>query len=179
MKKKRFSLRRGKNGKYAKCPTVGELKLIGKEHGPLLSALYSRGGGMDGGLANYSLHRAENGEGFVFEKSECAHYGLPTSVAVYRVGEDRIKALHAYACEYALDAWEDLPDSEDFVLDAPSEMIGISFNDSDFGGSRFEYYSISFECVLPEGGRAILNGFIDLLLACAAEEALIRSYTEE
>ena len=163
----------------SKKTTIEQLKKIKSEHGELLSVSFHRGGGMNGDSFSQTIERNKEGQVVLTVKNSPEHW-IPLRVWEYLIeDEDVFAKLRAYSDEYNLPAWKDFPfDDEMIALDAPSSSIGLVFNDEEYGGWKREYYSISYENVVPEGGYDVLNGFVSLIGSYAKKENLIRTYLE-
>ncbi|MBQ2657819.1 MAG: hypothetical protein IJF87_04535 [Erysipelotrichaceae bacterium] len=163
----------------SKKTTIEQLKKIKSEHGELLCVSFHRGGGMNGDNFSQTIERNKEGQ-IVLTVKESPEHWIPLRVWEYLIeDEDVFAKLRAYSDEYNLPAWKDLPfDEENIALDAPSSSIGLIFNDEEYGGWRREYYTISYENVIPEGGYDVLNGFVSLIGSYAKKENLIRTYLE-
>ena len=163
----------------SKKTTIEQLKKIKSEHGELLSVSFHRGGGMNGDNFSQTIERNKEGQIILTVKESPEHW-IPLRVWEYLIeDEDVFVKLRSYSDEYNLPAWKDLPfDEENIALDAPSSSIGLIFNDEEYGGWKREYYTISYENVIPEGGYDVLNGFVSLIGSYAKKENLIRTYLE-
>ena len=151
-------------GKLKKDITLEELLSIDYDHGTLLSAEFSTGGGMNGEHYSYTVSREKDGRVILEKKSSSAHY-IPLRVYRYEADESVLTALQEYIDRYHLPVWKDLPfDEEMMALDAPTTWIRLTLEDEkSFSGRSF--YGISYDNVVPEGGYKILNGFRDLLMS--------------
>lgn len=154
--------------------TLEDLYKIKTEHGPLTSASYYKGGGMNGDTYCVELSQ-KNDEAVVTVKISAAHW-IPVRVYEYRAAGDAFTRTREYIDQYNLSAWKDLPfDQEHAALDAPSSSIEMRFDDRELTG-RTSYVSVSYESMIPDGGMEILNGFTDLLYGFYTADDLIETY---
>lgn len=163
----------------SKRTTIEQLKKIKSEHGELLSVSYHHGGGMNGDTFSQTIERNKEGQVILTVKESSEHW-IPLRVWEYLIEDENVfTKLRDYIDEYNLPAWKDLPfDEEHIALDAPSSSIGLVFNDEEYGGWKREYYSVSYENVIPKGGYDVLNGFVSLIGSYAKKENLIQTYLD-
>ena len=153
-------------------------KLLGEktEHGELLSCGYSNSGDMNGNVDSAELKRQENGS-LILKTQYSPSHDIPIEVKEYRADEDALDKLRTIIDEYNLSAWERLPRSDYFALDAATKRIYMAFDDSASGGSRYESCSVDYDFMLPDKGYDILKKFTDCLFSWETEDRLIRTYT--
>ena len=165
-----------KNGKLRKDITVEEILEIEAEHGDLLSASYSRGGGMEGDVYSLTVGKEDDGRVYGEVRTSPAHY-IPVRVYRYQPDPKILDELKEYADRYHLSVWEDLPSNDVYAMDASSSSVSLIYDDSAIGGSEYEIYGISYDDMIPKGGMEILEGFTGLL-GDAVKGDLIDTYLE-
>ncbi len=157
-------------GKLRSDITLKEILEIEAEHGELLSAGYSSGGGMEGDTYSLTVGKEEDGSVFAEVRTSPAHY-IPVRVFRYDADPELFRELKDYADTNHLSVWSDLPyDDSMMAMDAPSSGITLIYDDSVRGASEYEIYGISYDNVIPEGGMDILKGFTDLLNKAVKED---------
>jgi len=167
------------NGKFRKDITLKQLQMQKAEHGPLTEASCMHGGGMEGGTDSILLSRDENGAPLIMTRSSPNHY-LPLIVKTYTAEESLFVSLRDLIDRYNLSVWGDLPFNDEMIaLDAPSTLIQMTFDDSDLSGNKHAYISISYDNVIPEGGREVLNQFAAVLRSGADPDHLKEEFFED
>ena len=163
------------NHKFRKDITLKELQSVEVSHGPLTGVQYSHGGGMQGDTNLIELYRGSDGRAMI-RTSHAMEHSFSLIEKEYTADEQLFDALRERIDRNNLSVWEDLPfDEEHIVLDGPSTLIGMYFDDSETGGYRREYCRISYDNVIPENGYEILNEFVETLRSGIHEENLISS----
>lgn len=166
-----------KNGKLKKNITLKQLLSMKTDVGRLISVSYSCGGGMNG--ERNSIELTDDGEGPIIRTLKSGSAWLPARVHEYKAPENAFQIAGDYIVKYNLPRWSDLPLNEDFIaLDAPSRTISFAFDNESIGGSMRDYYSVSFDDAIPDGGFSILNGFVKLLSSFVDPSSLIQTYLE-
>ena len=163
--------------KLSKNTTLEKLYSLKVEHGELKEISYSHGGGMLGDTYQISI---ENKDGKLVGKviESGAHY-IPNRVYEYEVNEDSLIKAREYIDKYNLSVWDALPFNDDeIVLDGPSSSIRLAFDDSSVGGYKHATYNISYENVIPKGGREILNGFVELISSNIKQDNYLKTYLD-
>ena len=125
--------------------TLDSLLAMEAKHQRLLSLAYYEGGGMEDGSEAFEFSLSE---GKTILKKEIRKADL-TRTYIYEGEESLFEALEAYVSKYNLSVWDELPESEEFALDAPSRIYTLTYKD---GKTR-----IDLDDAFPEGGRAIIN----------------------
>ena len=127
----------------------------------LLACGYSSGGGMNGGHCFANL-RAENGK--VTLKLERLEYnGAREKKTTKRHQEDLLQKINALVTEADVKRMAEAPETEHFLLDAPSSSLSFTFFDSEDPYGRM--YSVSFEREQSTEDLAVMRQIADLLLA--------------
>ncbi len=163
--------------KFRKDITLKQLRSVESRHGDLIGVRYSHGGGMNGDTDTTELFRDENGKA-VIRKSTAAFHSFPLLVREYSADDAAFDDLRTLIDRDNLSVWKDLPASEYIVYDAPSTHITMIFDDSQIGGSWYESCTVSFDDVIPEGGRDILRNFTSSLFSYISPDRKIREYFE-
>ncbi|MBO4879808.1 MAG: hypothetical protein J5544_06070 [Clostridia bacterium] len=165
-------------GKLKKKVTLEQLRSFCVPHGELTAVIYSHGGGMNGDRFVLSLsHDRKRGGEPILRKESSPDNEIPLRVHLYSAEEELFSRLRRLIDENNLTAWKDLPFDEEMVaLDAPSTSISLTFNDLAVGGEKYEYCTISYENVVPDGGFVVLREFVALLSEAAREENLIETF---
>ena len=127
----------------------------------LLACGYSSGGGMNGGHCFANL-RGENGK--VTLKIERLEYnGAREKKTTKRHREALLQEINALVTEADVKRMAEAPESELFLLDAPSSSLSFTFFDSKDPYGRS--YSVHFDREQSEEDLALLRQIADLLLA--------------
>lgn len=163
--------------KLNKNITLEKLYKIKTNHGELKGVSYSSGGSMLGERYEISIKYADGS--LIGRKRVSGAHWIPIRVYEYEVEESALNHLKEYIDKYNLTVWDRLPyDDEMVVLDGPSHNIRLSYDDSAVGGSKYESFDISYENVIPENGREVLDDFVKLISNEFKEDKLIGTYLE-
>lgn len=162
---------------FSKKVTLSQLKKVTVEHGPLVEAGISTGGGMLGDSDSSSLGLESDGQ-IIYTSETSPMHNIPIRGYRYLVKDQTIlDRLGEYIKENNLSVWDKLPFDDEFIaLDAPSTSIKMIFNDEAVGGSKRSYHRISYDNVIPEGGSKILEGFNDLYYGALKDIELLETY---
>lgn len=163
--------------KFSKKVTLSQLKKVTVEHGPLIEADISTGGGMLGDSDSSSLTLESDGQIYYTSEASPMH-NIPIRGYRYLVKDQTIlDRLGEYIRENNLSVWDKLPFDDEFIaLDAPSTTIRMIFNDESVGGKRRSSHRISYDNVIPEGGSAILKGFNEMFYEALKSTELLETY---
>ena len=162
---------------FSKKVTLSQLKKVTVEHGPLIEAGFSTGGGMLGDSNSSSLRLETDGQ-IIYTSEASPMHNIPIRGYRYLVKDQTIlDRLNEYIKENNLSVWDKLPFDEEFIaLDAPSTSIRMIFNDETVGGYKRSSHTISYDNVIPEGGSRILKGFNDLYYEALTDIELLETY---
>lgn len=162
--------------KFRKDITLDELRSVEVSHGPLMGVEYSHGGGMQGDTYYLELYRGPD-ESPAIRTTRAAEHSFSLIVEEYRADPQAFDALREKIDSDNLSVWSDLPFEDEFIaLDAPSTAIKLIFDDTEYGGGARSSSWISYENVIPEGGRPILNDFAAQLKSYIHKEDLLDAY---
>ncbi len=142
--------------------TVESLKKKSMDLGDLIAVSYSYGGGMEGEHESFTLEIVDGCGDLTV--SESPYHSIATVVRSYNVDAEQVNEISEYVSEYNLAAWGDLPQSEYIAMDAPTRSYRVCYDNSSTGGSEREYYTVSSDDELPEGGREVLGKIRTMLL---------------
>ncbi len=162
---------------FSKKVTLSQLKKVTVEHGPLIEADISTGGGMLGDSNRNSLKLDPDGQIYYTAEKSPMH-SIPIRGYRYLVKDQTVlDRLNEYISENNLSVWDKLPFDDEFIaLDAPSTTIRMVFNDESVGGYRWSSHVISYDNVIPKGGSEILDGFNDLFYGAFKDTELLETY---
>ena len=121
------------------------------KHAGLKSLSYSEGGGMEYASDFLMLTKAE---GKLTLRKEIMKAGM-TRTYIYKGEEGLFDPFEDYVSKNNLSVWDELPESEEFALDAPSRILTLSFEDGETW--------IDFDDEFPEGGWPIINGLLSMM----------------
>ena len=167
----------GKDKKLRRDITLEEIRSAEAVHGDLIGVSYDHGGGMNGETDSLTLTR-DGDQGPMIRTRKAAFHSFPLIVREYRAEETVFGTLEDLIRKDNLTLWADLPEEEYEVLDAPETSLTFIYDETDLGGSAYETYTISFDNVIPEGGREILWDFAKTLGEAALEENCLDRYFE-
>ena len=146
-------------------------------HGELISCTYSNSGDMNGNINSISLKKENNK--YILETNYTPRHDIPLNIVEYNVEEKDLNELIDYINKYNLPSWSKLPVDNDLIaLDAPTESISISYDDSKYNKSEYEVYTINFNIKVSSTGYNILKEFINKLNNLKKEKNIIREYKE-
>ncbi len=165
------------NHKLIKNISLEQIRTIESKHGILTSVYYFHGGGMEGGSSRVELYRGENGTPLI-STSDTTYHSSSAVVKEYTADESLFERLRKMIDDNNLTVWEDLPQSEEIALDAPSTSLTMIFDDSSVGGSKAESFRIDYDNEVPEGGYDILRAFSSELLSGINPGNLTDAYFE-
>ena len=159
-------------------PTLEELKARPVQYEGLDGVYYSHGGGMEGSSHSVELKKDEDGKILVIY-SDRSDPGMADRVKVYESGNDHIiEELDEIVKEYNLSVWDDLPEPEEYALDAPSTGLSLYFVPQKGDKYRSSMH-IDYDDIFPKGGYEVLNGFMKKVYECAQNGVLINTYLED
>ncbi|MBQ1530608.1 MAG: hypothetical protein IIZ57_00550 [Solobacterium sp.] len=162
---------------FSEKVTLSQLKKVSVEHGPLIEAGISTGGGMLGDSDRSSLTLESDGQ-IIYTAETSPMHNIPIRGYRYLVKDQTIlDRLNEYIKENNLSVWDKLPfDEEHIALDAPSTSISLVFNDETVGGPEWSSHRISYDNVIPKGGSDILKGLNDLYYEALKDTVLLETY---
>ena len=155
--------------------TVESLKKKKPKYEDLQGVLYFHGGGMEGSDHRVELKKEDDGT-LSLTFCDSSDPGQAVRVLVYEADPSLLEQLDAYVREYNLSVWDELSESEYQVLDAPSTHLYLYFNDPDTGYLRS--VRIDYDREFPEGGYAVVNGFVSLLAGGSKDAVYKETYLE-
>lgn len=163
------------DGTFRKDITLEEIRSLKTEHGELIGVNYSRGGGMLGDSTHIRLYRNKEQKPEI-ETGFSGQHNWPLVIKVYDAEEEVFPAMTELIDRDNLTVWENLPRSEEEVMDAPSTTISLYFEEA--AGEKRKRKSCSIEDwrVVPEGGREVMRSFIAALAAAAQPERMREAY---
>lgn len=149
----------------------------GREYGSLKEAKYSRSGNSLGNVYLVEALRDDAGAPFV-RVSESPVHNEPCDIREYSAPDDLFERIEAIVDRAGMKEWGELPLSELIAYDAPTVSLSLQYAAADQNDVLPLWLSTSFTYELPEGGEAAVLEIRDLMLACTADENLLREYKE-
>ncbi len=152
-----------------KAKTIEDYQKMAVPYEKLLSIAYYYGGGMEDTYVSRSIEKDEAGQFCLIaeDRQGNRYYDMYRS---YQVEDGLIKELEDYIRTYNLSAWTDLPEPEEYALDAPSTQLRMTFCDEQ--GKYLDSITLDYDRVFPEGGYAIVNTLVEKFLSPMKEEGL-------
>ena len=144
--------------------------------GPLQAVRYSNSGNSLGNVYSLETNRADDGTLVVVE-SEKAQWSDPLTVREYRAPQDLLDSVSAIVDAAGAQAWDDLPPSEFFPLDASTPTVSLTYQAADPEDTFPIWVSFSSNDELPDNGET-LWAIRDALEGCATDANLISEHTE-
>lgn len=158
--------------------TLEDLKAREPQYEGLKGVRYSHGGGMEGSSHSVELKTDEDGKILVIY-SDRSDPGTADRVRVYEGNNDHIfEELDEIVNEYNLSVWDDLPEPEEFALDAPSTALTLYFVPQK-GDKYMSSMTIDYDDVFPKDGYEVLNSFMKKIYECGQDGVLIETYLED
>ena len=153
-----------------KAKTIEDYQKMDVLYEKLLSIAYYYGGGMEDTSVSRTIKKDEAGQFCLIAEDHQGgrYYDL---YKLYRVEDSLIRELEEYIRTYNLSAWTDLPEPEEYALDAPSTNLTMTFCDEK--GKYLDSVTLDYDRVFPEGGFAIVNALAEKLLSPIKEEGLL------
>ncbi|MBQ1482314.1 MAG: hypothetical protein IIZ28_01955 [Erysipelotrichaceae bacterium] len=128
--------------------TLESLKRKGPKYEGLISVSYYIGGGMEIESQRITLKKDD---GHIVIENElqkadlCRIYAYEGDLGSFQIFED-------YVNEYNLSVWDELEESEEFALDAPSRILALGFENGET--------LIDYDDQFPQGGYEITNRLV-------------------
>ena len=157
--------------------TIEKLQQMKPKYTKLCGASYYHGGGMEGSSDRRILEFDKEGN-LTYTTEYAEENGLPEMCHVYKVDESELEKLDAYVKEYNLSVWDELPDEDMQVLDAPGTSINLTFYPEE-GDKYRRSMTINYDKVFPEDGYEVVNKFVSMLSSLAIEDNLIDHYVRD
>ena len=154
------------------------LKAVDMRLGLLVECVWSDSGDENGNTDRLSLSRGEDGGIYLTAEYSPAVWE-PLQIRVYRADDDALDQARALIDRYNLAAWKDLPEGDEFALDASVTHISMYFDNSGYGGESYDSFSFDEFAALPPEGMKIMNEFRDCLKQWATDDRLAEERTEE
>ncbi|MEE3425255.1 MAG: hypothetical protein VZR26_06800 [Erysipelotrichaceae bacterium] len=153
-----------------KAKTIEDYQKMDVLYEKLLSIAYYYGGGMEDTYVSRTIKKDEAGQFCLIaeDRQGNRYYDMYRS---YQVEDGLIKELEDYIRTYNLSAWTDLPEPEEYALDAPSTQLRMTFCDEQ--GKYLDSITLDYDRVFPEGGFAIVNALAEKILSPIKEEGLL------
>ena len=159
-----------------KEPTLASLKAKAPKYEDLKGVRYYHGGGMEG--TSHSVEAGYDEEGkTIIRYDDSFSWNFPARIRIYEADPSLMKTLSGYVKEYNLSVWDELPESEYEVLDAPSTGLSLYFSVPD--KKYTESIHIDYDDVFPEGGHDVLNQFMKMIAEAAQNGEFIETYLED
>ncbi|MCR4856095.1 MAG: hypothetical protein K5908_07980 [Erysipelotrichaceae bacterium] len=160
--------------KKTKEVTIEDMQKRDPKYEGLCAVTYSHGGGMEGSSHRIEYEKKEDQVTLTFSDSDDP--GQADLVCVYRV-KDIFDELDDFVKKYNLSVWEDFPESEMEVLDAPSTSVSLTFLPPE--GERFpKWVSIDYDREIPREGYDILKELMSKIIALRDDKDLVDVYFE-
>lgn len=159
-----------------KEPTLASLKAKAPKYEDLRGLRYYHGGGMEGTSHSVEVNVDEEGK-TIIRLDDSFSWNFPARIRIYEADPSLLDTLNDYVKEYNLSVWDDLPESEYEVLDAPGTGLSLYFAVP--GEKYLEPVSIDYDDVFPEGGYDVLNGFMRKVSEATEDGTLIETYLED
>lgn len=159
-----------------KVPTLTSLKAKTPKYEDLKGVRYFHGGGMEGTSHTVEVKIDEAGKTIICYDDSFS-WNFPARIRIYEADPSLLEVLEDYVEEYNLSVWDELPESEYEVLDAPSTGLSLYFAVPD---KKFtESVHIDYDDEFPEGGYEVLNQFMKLIYEAVQKGELIETYLED
>ncbi len=159
-----------------KEPTLESLKAKAAKYEDLKGLDYYHGGGMEGTSHSVEV-RFDEQEKPIVHYSDSFAWNFPARIRVYEADPSLSETPKDYVKEYNLSVWDELPESEYEVLDAPSTSLNLYFAVAE--KKYQESVRIDYDKVLPEGGREVLNRFMKEIAEAVQNGKLVETYLED
>ncbi len=159
-----------------KEPTLESLKAKAPKYENLRGLHYYHGGGMEGTSHRMEVKADEEGRTIVSYEDSFS-WNFPARIRIYEADPSLLQVLEDYVREYNLSVWDELPESEYEVLDAPSTSLSLYFAVPD--QKYQESITIDYDDEFPEGGYDVLNRFIKLIGEAVQSGNLIETFLED
>lgn len=154
-------------------PTLGS----SGDAGELIAARYSHSGNSLGNM--YWVETAESPEGeLIVVEADSPSHSTPATIREYRAPSDLLERIQRIADAAGMKAWDDLPPDSMIPLDAATPAITLTYASDDPEEEFPTMVTFSTWDRLPWGGDEAFAELRDELLACLADENLIREYEE-
>lgn len=154
--------------------TVESLKKKPAQYDKVKGLEYVYGGGMEDSYQSQKLYQEEGKLYYRTAVSSCRH-AIPVLVKVYEADNELLKKVDDYVREYNLSVWDDVPESEFQVLDAPGTSLNLIFENGRFDG----WVTIDYDRQIPEDGYQILNDLMKIVGSAAQEKNLVDMFIED
>lgn len=157
--------------------TLDDLKKREPKYEGLSGVSYYHGGGMEGSTHRVELKTEKDGR-ITLTYQDAEDPGMYDRYRVYEVDNEKIfEELDQMVREYNMSLWEEFPESEYEVLDAPGTSLSLYFAPQN-GKKYGESVHIDYDKEIPREGYDVLNTFMSKVSACRKKENLLETWLE-
>ena len=164
--------------KKAKEVTLDDIKGREPRYEGLKGISYYHGGGMEGSTHRVELKKEEDGR-ITLTYQDADDPGICDRYRIYEVKNEAVlDELDDMVKEYNLSLWDEFPESEFEVLDAPGTSLTLYFAPQD--GNRYDCsVLIDYDKEMPRDCFDVLHSFMARVHEERKVESLVETYLED